>query len=243
MINFNDLRIPENTPLQRNQWEGLLDNVDRLPIKINQDEDKVGIGTNFPTASLHIVNKNESPSHDTGGSTLIIGPTNQANLRLGCDSAYSWIQSHGSKPLAINPIGNNVGIGTSNPTSKLTVNGTVQSISGGFKFPDNSIQTRASQANIIKTGIVKMHTGSWTSSPLGSGSGSRSEDKQVSFSGFISKPYLFYSIVRMDIDEDENTRIGVSSIGLSKTGFKLRFNTWGKTQIYRCEVLWMAIGK
>jgi hypothetical protein len=36
-----------------------------------------------------------------------------------------------------------VGIGTSAPTSPLTVAGTVESISGGFKFPDASVQTAA----------------------------------------------------------------------------------------------------
>lgn len=35
----------------------------------------------------------------------------------------------------------NVGIGTTSPTSKLTVAGVIQSTSGGFKFPDGSTQT------------------------------------------------------------------------------------------------------
>src|SRR5712692_1827466 len=37
----------------------------------------------------------------------------------------------------------NVGIGTDTPTSRLTVAGTIQSTSGGFKFPDGSVQTTA----------------------------------------------------------------------------------------------------
>jgi hypothetical protein len=36
-----------------------------------------------------------------------------------------------------------VGIGTSNPSSKLTVDGVIESASGGIKFPDGSIQTTA----------------------------------------------------------------------------------------------------
>ena len=81
----------------------------------------VGIGTDVPGSKLHIVHSNQDP----GGNTLILGPTNQSNLRLGYDAAYSWIQSHGSKPLAINSIGNNVGIGTTNPAARLQITGNV----------------------------------------------------------------------------------------------------------------------
>ncbi|MEL6539018.1 MAG: hypothetical protein AAFQ98_26615, partial [Bacteroidota bacterium] len=37
----------------------------------------------------------------------------------------------------------NVGIGTSNPVSKLEVNGTIHSTEGGIKFPDGTVQTTA----------------------------------------------------------------------------------------------------
>jgi hypothetical protein len=38
----------------------------------------------------------------------------------------------------------NIGIGTTSPDGKLSVAGTIESISGGFRFPDGSIQTTAS---------------------------------------------------------------------------------------------------
>jgi hypothetical protein len=40
-------------------------------------------------------------------------------------------------------MGGNVGIGTTNPTSPLEVFGIIHSTSGGFKFPDGSVQTSA----------------------------------------------------------------------------------------------------
>jgi len=42
-----------------------------------------------------------------------------------------------------------VGVGTTTPAEKLSVVGTVESTSGGFKFPDGSLQTRA--AGIVYT--------------------------------------------------------------------------------------------
>ena len=49
-----------------------------------------------------------------------------------------WFTSSGSAQ--------NIGIGTTNPTEKLQVDGTVYSSLEGFKFPDGSVQTRAYNA-------------------------------------------------------------------------------------------------
>ena len=53
---------------------------------------------------------------------------------LGSNSGniYTWLGLNG-----------NVGIGMTNPSQKLSVAGTVQSTSGGFQFPDGSVQTTA----------------------------------------------------------------------------------------------------
>ena len=98
----------------------------------------IGIGTSMPEAMLHIIHINEDAHHLTGGSTFIIGPTNQsdqAHLRMGVNEGYSWIQAHGSKPLAINPIGNNVGIGTENPEYPLDVVGNIRIRGNGSGNP------------------------------------------------------------------------------------------------------------
>jgi hypothetical protein len=42
-----------------------------------------------------------------------------------------------------------VGIGTTTPTSLLTVAGTIESTSGGFKFPDGTLQTTSQQAHCL----------------------------------------------------------------------------------------------
>ncbi|MFI7134089.1 LamG domain-containing protein [Nonomuraea sp. NPDC050153] len=87
------------------------------PLAINPGGNNVGIGTTAPDAKLHIIGANT----DINGKTLVLGPTTASNLRLGHHQDYSWIQSHFAKPLAINPGGNNVGIGTTAPGARLTV--------------------------------------------------------------------------------------------------------------------------
>jgi hypothetical protein len=93
-------------------------------MKINQDGN-VGIGTTYPEGAVHI-----SVDSDNGNATtnalIIGGPTGcggNTNLRIGCHNDYAWMQSHCGNPLSMNPLGNNVGIGISNPKAKLHVNG------------------------------------------------------------------------------------------------------------------------
>ncbi len=86
---------------------------------------RVGVGTEDPKGMLHVTNEGEHAA----GSALVLGPallSGASNLRLGYDDNYSWIQSHGPKPLAINPFGSYVGIGTETPSALLDVDGTVK---------------------------------------------------------------------------------------------------------------------
>ncbi len=83
---------------------------------------RVGVGTDTSEGKLQIVNTNQ----DANGNTLVLGPMNQSNLRLGYHSTYSWIQSHGGRPLHINPLGNNVGIHNSNPVMALDIGGSLR---------------------------------------------------------------------------------------------------------------------
>ena len=104
----------------------------------------VGIGTTTPSAKLSVNGDN-----DQSGIGILNISTQGTSLRLGGNSTYSWIQSHSSKPLYINELGNNVilnsaggnvGIGTISPAQKLhvvgdariegnlTINGTVTQI-------------------------------------------------------------------------------------------------------------------
>jgi hypothetical protein len=60
-----------------------------------------------------------------------------------------------------------IGIGTDSPTSKLSVAGTIESTSGGFKFPDGSVQTTSAAGALFTVAHDNTLTGDGTpASPL-----------------------------------------------------------------------------
>ena len=98
------------------------------------ESQRVGIGTSSPTSRLVVRGLNNPVSAlgtaQTNAIFRVEGESNHS-LDMGTFTASpygSYVQSHNkaaaiSLPLSINPVGGNVGIGTSNPTSTLEVNG------------------------------------------------------------------------------------------------------------------------
>ncbi len=84
----------------------------------------VGVGTSVP-AAIFEVDLSSSSATDGGETFQLDGPS--GNLNLGTHNDYMWMQSFNSKPLAINPLGNNVGIGLTSPSYHLHVNGRIKS--------------------------------------------------------------------------------------------------------------------
>jgi len=78
---------------------------------------------------------------------LLAGRSGGQTLRGGTDSGNTLTlesTSHATKgALVLQPNGGNVGIGTTSPGSALTVNGIIESLSGGIKFPDGTVQSTA----------------------------------------------------------------------------------------------------
>jgi len=94
----------------------------------------VGIGTDNPVGALHAYGLQTSPSlnADTGIFTVHSGSTVQLVMGAQAASPYTfWMQTKkdnnigNSYPLALNPLGGNVGIGTDIPGHKLDVTGDI----------------------------------------------------------------------------------------------------------------------
>ena len=120
----------------------------------------VGIGIANPISKLHI-------SQDTGLMTRLTATESGGETAIqfrqeseGMDAQIKWTQSSGvsrlgffvddssgghvadNERLTISETGN-VGIDTTSPDEKLSVAGTIESTSGGIKFPDGTTQTTA----------------------------------------------------------------------------------------------------
>ena len=111
----------------------------------------LGIGTASPQSLLHlksgdILNKVSIDSGMSNGQLSEIAFLDRGlhkwELVKTFDNQFGIYDSAGLYRVYVKNDGN-VGIGTTTPTSKLTVAGVIESTSGGGKFPDGTIQTTA----------------------------------------------------------------------------------------------------
>jgi len=120
----------------------------------------VGIGTSTPSQLLHV----NSPGLN---AAALVQTTNTrfAQYQLKSGSSGPWILGtqgdfadggllfrYAATDLMSISTAGNVGIGTTAPTSRLTVAGLIETTTGGVKFPDGTIQTTAAASGI--TGVT-----------------------------------------------------------------------------------------
>ncbi|WP_051662758.1 hypothetical protein [Flavobacterium sp. KJJ] len=132
----------------------------------------VGLGTLDPLVKLDVIGAGRFrvPDDQSGIGGLTIETIGGTNLKIGGNFNYSWIQSHASLPLYINELGNNtiinpqygnVGIGTTNPDAKLSVNGDarikqnlfISGSSGGYTTGDNPVLYFGVAGNFSKINV------------------------------------------------------------------------------------------
>ena len=180
----------------------------------------------------------DSVSHDFTSSTAILRITgNNAtnNLQFGVgDSGYDyspWIQASydnsstitqdsGSKSILLNPLGGNVGIGTTSPGERLDVNGTVQATSfnatSDARLKDNIVPLnnpllkivqlqgvnftwKKEDTNIINAGLIAQDIEKVIPEVVTT-QNNEMQQKSVNYNGLI--PYLIESVKTLSNDKE-----------------------------------------
>ncbi len=118
----------------------------------------VGLGVGSPLQKLHVAGQGifaaSTAAFDPGGA---VGPALHTGYSLSGDYGYINAVNTGVIPknLALQPgAGGNVGIGNTNPGSRLTVSGIIESRSGGIKFPNGTVQTTAAIGSSLEKTVL-----------------------------------------------------------------------------------------
>jgi hypothetical protein len=129
----------------------------------------VGIGTTSPASRLNILGTSTAPSATTlSAATLNVQGSSTLRLLIGTDPSSpfgAWLQTTDGAgagyPINLNPLGGNVGIGTSSPTVKLAVVDTAGSslirAIGNASGTTVTGQLGASSSALVAVGAVSNH--------------------------------------------------------------------------------------
>jgi uncharacterized membrane protein len=135
----------------------------------------VGVGTNNPLAKLSVtgnIGLYSSAGTNAGapvGGSIYLGDSNFYNTSYynsapglsavwdgsvaGSLAFYTYAGAANARNERMRILNTgNVGIGTTTPSQTLSVNGTIYSSAGGFKFPDGSTQTTAASGQWVTSG-------------------------------------------------------------------------------------------
>ena len=137
---------------------------------------QTGIGTTTPVNKFEVVTTTADPASSgiAANGNLRLGATSTnvhvLDFGLSSTSTFSWLQARSKSAygttynLALNPIGGNVGIGTSNPSAKLNL------VGGGIRIHDGFSNSTARPA------LTSSTIGAYEIRGVGSGGGTSQAD-------------------------------------------------------------------
>ena len=185
----------------------------------------VGIGTANPVAKLHVdgflrvSGGSAATVFDTAGTSFIeFRHSGTSGRVIGSDRLS--LETSGVVRQFIDLSGN-VGIGTTNPTEKLQAAGIIHSTTGGFKFPDGTVQTTRGISGSGSVNRIPRFTGSTSlgDSPIIEiGSGGVAVDNTLFVGGFgATSPAAFvvggnFSPVPVLFAYESTGRVGINTL-------------------------------
>ena len=192
------------------------------PLVLQRDGGNVGIGTITPVNKLNIIGANGDPliPGSTSNGIMRIGVSANEGIDIGkmASSPYSgWIQaglnSIITDPLSLQPLGGDVGIGTSSPSTKLDINKTAafNTTTPGFSYynlhlsaPQNSVNDQATGITFGTTKNVQPQAGIYVQNSSAYGT-------KMYFG--TTNSYITGSQTRMTIDNTGNVGVGTTLPG------------------------------
>jgi hypothetical protein len=181
----------------------------------------VGIGTSSPAGTLNVLGTGAAPSLTYDSDNLVNLDQGSVQLAMGIDPVApfgTFLQgrdsSNGSRELLLNPAGGNVGIGTTNPASKLEVS-RLGSVWTGVA-PDGSSAAFLHNGNnsTSSSAGLQISGGSAASSVIYFGDEFDADAGQILYGhGSDSMAFRVNADERMRIDSAGNVGIGTSNPG------------------------------
>lgn len=184
--------------------------------KVNSDGQgyfagNVGIGTTAPGHNLDVLGDINIRASDVirinSAGALNGDGYSGMNIGGGITGAVKIFAGSNGPHMTVST-GGNVGIGTTNPGQKLTVAGTIESTSGGVKFPDGTTQTTAA------SGSATIADASVTQTKLKTATGEVSESANGNPSATLpGGTYGFYPQIKQTGGSNANVSLCYGSLG------------------------------